>query len=74
MDQLGIESDLSIEEFECQVQIDGLIIRWVFSRGRSIKRGQVPVDLVGSMTYLLSPDRDFMTGQTMVIDGGSRMI
>ena len=41
---------------------------------RSIKRDQVPSDLVGSLTYLLSPDSDFMTGQTMVIDGGSQMI
>lgn len=43
-------------------------------RARSIKRDQAPADLVGTMTYLLSPDSDFMTGQTMVIDGGSRMI
>ncbi len=41
---------------------------------RSMKREQPPSDLVGPLTYLLSPDSDFMTGQTMVIDGGSAMI
>ncbi|MDA1129343.1 MAG: SDR family oxidoreductase [Chloroflexi bacterium] len=43
-------------------------------RVRSIKRNQVPADLVGSLTYLLSSESDFMTGQTMVVDGGARMI
>lgn len=43
-------------------------------RVRSIKRDQVPADLVGSMVYLLSPDCDFMTGQTLIVDGGARMI
>ena len=41
---------------------------------RSIKRDQLPGDLVGSMIFLSSSDSDFMTGQTMVVDGGSRMI
>ncbi|MCH7843225.1 MAG: SDR family oxidoreductase [Chloroflexi bacterium] len=41
---------------------------------RSIKRDELPSDLVGSMIFLSSSDSDFMTGQTMVVDGGSRMI
>ena len=41
---------------------------------RSMARDQLPSDLVGSVIFLLSSDSDFMTGQTMVIDGGSRMI
>jgi len=41
---------------------------------RSMTREQLPSDLVGSVIFLLSSDSDFMTGQTMVIDGGSRMI
>ena len=38
---------------------------------RSIKRLQTPEDLLGVLTYLASSDSDFVTGQTMVIDGGS---
>jgi 3-oxoacyl-[acyl-carrier protein] reductase len=41
---------------------------------RSIKREQTPADLIGSVVFLLSSDSDFMTGQTLVVDGGSRMI
>lgn len=37
---------------------------------RSIKRVETPDDLVGAAIYLMSADSDFMTGQTMVIDGG----
>jgi NAD(P)-dependent dehydrogenase (short-subunit alcohol dehydrogenase family) len=42
-------------------------------RGRSFKRDQVPDDMVGAMLYLASPDSDFVTGQTLVIDGGEIM-
>jgi NAD(P)-dependent dehydrogenase (short-subunit alcohol dehydrogenase family) len=40
---------------------------------RCLTRGQTPEDLVGAVAYLLSADSDFMTGQTMVVDGGSAM-
>lgn len=40
---------------------------------RTIKRGQVPGDLTGAVIFLSSAESDFMTGQTMVIDGGSAM-
>ena len=42
-------------------------------RGRSFKREQVPEDLVGAVLFLSSPDSDFVTGQTMVVDGGEIM-
>ena len=37
---------------------------------RSVKRQQVPQDLTGAVLYLASSDSDFVTGQTLVIDGG----
>jgi 3-oxoacyl-[acyl-carrier protein] reductase len=37
---------------------------------RSLKRIQVPDDLVGPMLFLASPLSDFMTGQTVNVDGG----
>jgi NAD(P)-dependent dehydrogenase (short-subunit alcohol dehydrogenase family) len=40
---------------------------------RALKREQVPEDLVGSLLYLASADSDFVTGQTIVVDGGAYM-
>jgi NAD(P)-dependent dehydrogenase (short-subunit alcohol dehydrogenase family) len=38
---------------------------------RSLKRLQTPDDLMGTLVFLASSDSDFMTGQTIVVDGGS---
>ncbi len=38
---------------------------------RSLKRLQTPEDLLGVLVYLASSDSDFVTGQTLMIDGGS---
>jgi NAD(P)-dependent dehydrogenase (short-subunit alcohol dehydrogenase family) len=35
-----------------------------------VPRSGVPSDVVGLMTYLLSPASDFMTGQSLLVDGG----
>ena len=41
--------------------------------GRAIGRAQVPEDLVGAVMFLSSPASDFMTGQTVNVDGGRMM-
>ncbi len=40
---------------------------------RAIKRVQLPEDLAGAVAFFASPDSDFITGQTLVVDGGSAM-
>ncbi|MFQ5852973.1 MAG: SDR family NAD(P)-dependent oxidoreductase [Candidatus Binatia bacterium] len=40
-------------------------------RARSFKRPETPGDLTGTLVYLASSDSDFVTGQTLVVDGGS---
>jgi 3-oxoacyl-[acyl-carrier protein] reductase len=40
---------------------------------RSIKRVQLPADLVGTVLFFASDDSDFVTGQTLVVDGGSTL-
>ena len=37
---------------------------------RSIKRVEVPEDLIGTLLYLASPASDFLTGQTIAVNGG----
>ena len=37
---------------------------------RTIQRDQLPEDVVGAVVFLCTPAADFVTGQTMVIDGG----
>ena len=41
---------------------------------RAIQRDESPDDLVGAVSFLASEDAAFMTGQTMVVDGGSAML
>jgi len=40
---------------------------------RAIQRDAMPEDLIGAMLFLCSADSDFVTGQTLVCDGGSVM-
>jgi NAD(P)-dependent dehydrogenase (short-subunit alcohol dehydrogenase family) len=40
---------------------------------RALKRDELPEDLVGAVLFLASGDSDFVTGQTIVVDGGSVM-
>ena len=37
---------------------------------RMLKRAEVPEDIVGTMLFLASDDSDFITGQTLLVDGG----
>ena len=40
---------------------------------RALRRVQVPADLVGTVIFFASDDSDFITGQTLVVDGGATM-
>jgi NAD(P)-dependent dehydrogenase (short-subunit alcohol dehydrogenase family) len=37
---------------------------------RMLKRAEVPADLVGTLVFLASDDSDFISGQTILVDGG----
>jgi 3-oxoacyl-[acyl-carrier protein] reductase len=41
---------------------------------RALKRVQLPKDLVGTVLFLSSPLSDFMTGQTIAVDGGANFL
>jgi NAD(P)-dependent dehydrogenase (short-subunit alcohol dehydrogenase family) len=45
-------------------------LRDVSVSARTLKRDQMPEDVVGAVVFLCGPGSTFVTGQTMVIDGG----
>jgi NAD(P)-dependent dehydrogenase (short-subunit alcohol dehydrogenase family) len=45
-------------------------LRDVSVAARTIQRDQLPEDVVGAVVYFCGPGSDFVTGQTIVIDGG----
>jgi NAD(P)-dependent dehydrogenase (short-subunit alcohol dehydrogenase family) len=45
-------------------------LRDVSIAARTIQRDQVPDDVVGAVVFLCGPGSDFITGQSIVIDGG----
>jgi NAD(P)-dependent dehydrogenase (short-subunit alcohol dehydrogenase family) len=45
-------------------------LRDVSVGARTLKRDQVPEDVTGAVAFLCGPGATFITGQTMVIDGG----
>jgi len=42
-------------------------------QGRAVERPQQPEDVVGAVRFLCGPGASFITGQTLVVDGGSHM-
>lgn len=46
-------------------------LREISLKSRVIARDQLPEDVVGAVVFLASVDAAFMTGQTLVVDGGA---
>ena len=42
-------------------------------QARALKRVELPDDIVGAVLFLAGPGSDFVTGQTLVVDGGGIM-
>jgi NAD(P)-dependent dehydrogenase (short-subunit alcohol dehydrogenase family) len=57
---LSGENETNISEERKQVNVNQ----------RMLKRAEVPDDIVGTCIFLASDDSDFITGQTILVDGG----
>jgi NAD(P)-dependent dehydrogenase (short-subunit alcohol dehydrogenase family) len=42
-----------------------------YAASRCFKRWQMPEDLLGTIVFFASDDSDFITGQTLIVDGGT---
>jgi NAD(P)-dependent dehydrogenase (short-subunit alcohol dehydrogenase family) len=51
------------------VQVEQL--QEVSLKARLVQRDQFPSDIVGAVAFFCSPDADFITGQSLVVDGGA---
>ena len=40
-------------------------------RNRALKRDMLPADVVGAVSFFAGPSAAFITGQTLVVDGGA---
>jgi NAD(P)-dependent dehydrogenase (short-subunit alcohol dehydrogenase family) len=56
----GLENATHVEEERAPVR-----------NSRAFKRDAYPEDLLGALVFLASSDSDFVTGQSLVVDGGS---
>ena len=44
------------------------------AQSRALKRLEKPEDLVGTIVFLASSDSDFITGQTIAVNGGAAFL
>jgi NAD(P)-dependent dehydrogenase (short-subunit alcohol dehydrogenase family) len=62
----------SVEQNTCAAQtFDPETLARVVLGVRSLKRQQYSRDLIGPLLFLATSDSDFMTGQTIIVDGGA---
>jgi len=46
------------------------VVKDMIAAQRALPRGQTPEDLLGALIFLASSESDFVTGQTLLVDGG----
>jgi len=46
-------------------------LRDISAKARSLVRDQYPSDIVGAVLFFAGPDSTFITGQTLIVDGGA---
>jgi len=56
-----------------KVREDVAIVNKMVVQSRAFKRSQVPEDLVGAVVFFASDHSAYITGQSLVVDGGGVM-
>lgn len=67
----GVAPGFTLSEGVLGNEIQMSKLQDVSRKARSLARDQLPGDIVGAVSFFLSDASDFITGQTMLVDGGS---
>lgn len=67
----GVAPGFTLSEGVLGNEIQLSKLQEVSKKARSLARDQVPGDVVGAVSFFLSDTSAFVTGQTMLVDGGS---
>jgi NAD(P)-dependent dehydrogenase (short-subunit alcohol dehydrogenase family) len=69
----AIAPGFTVTDFLKEHPMDGPEVHKSIIASQCVKRAQTPDDLIGTIVYLASDDSDFVTGQTILVDGGSAL-
>jgi NAD(P)-dependent dehydrogenase (short-subunit alcohol dehydrogenase family) len=69
----AIAPGFTVTDYLKEHPMDGPEVHKSIIASQCIKRVQTPDDLTGTIVYLASDDSDFVTGQTILVDGGSAL-
>jgi len=67
----GVAPGFTLSEGVMDNEIQMSKLQEISRKARSLARDQVPADVVGAVSFFLSDAAAFITGQTMLVDGGS---
>lgn len=67
----GVAPGFTLSEGVLENEVQMSRLREVSRKARSLARDQVPADVAGAVSFFLSDAAEFITGQTMLVDGGS---
>jgi NAD(P)-dependent dehydrogenase (short-subunit alcohol dehydrogenase family) len=69
----AIAPGFTVTDYLSEHPMDGPEVHKSIIASQCIKRAQRPDDLTGTIVFLASDDSDFITGQTILVDGGSAL-
>jgi len=58
-------------------EVEGVAASGLFellAQAQAIKRNGMPADIAGALSFLVSEDASWMTGQTLLVDGGKAFV